>query len=137
MGLKDVIKDNSLKGIAEAVADKALAAAKHFIPTEEGRQELELKRKELAQEAERIMNESLADARANETSRDVSANSGFLSKNIHEIIALIVVLSFVGLSIASMKFAVLPAAIVAVKEAVMMVLAYLYGRSKPEGIDKD
>lgn len=130
--LKDIIKENSVSGVVSGVANTILDAAKHFIPTEEGRREFELKVREIELEGSKAEYEDLADARKNETARSNSAYSGFLDKNIHEIIALIVVLSFVGLIIASVYVTVPAMAITTIKEAVMMVLAYLYGRSIPQ-----
>lgn len=66
-------------------------------------------------------------ARYNETERDNSQYSSWLSKNIHEIIALCFALPFVatwfleGGSVPEMA-----------SEAVMLILGYLYGRSKPQ-----
>gem|GEM_PF-3554434 len=67
-------------------------------------------------------------ARANETARDTSANSSWLSKNIHEIIAFILITAFVF----SFWYAPVAGAAETIERAVMMVLAYLYGKSQPD-----
>ncbi len=66
-------------------------------------------------------------ARDNETARDISENAGFLSKNIHEIIAIAVV----GAWIFSwyIKPSITPDKIV---DVVMLILGYLYGRTQPQ-----
>lgn len=66
-------------------------------------------------------------ARDNETARDVSANSSFLSKNIHEMIAIIVTGSWV-------TSWWIPAIVESadVKDVVLIIMGYLFGRSRPE-----
>lgn len=77
-----------------------------------------------------MLNAELKDtqnARDNETARDTSEYSSFLSKNIHEIIAICVI----GGWMTSWYYKPL----IDYREitgAVMLILGYLYGRSKPQ-----
>ena len=71
--------------------------------------------------------EDVQNARDNETARDVSEHSSFLSKNIHEIIAICVI----GGWMASWYFQPL-IEYREITNAVMLILGYLYGRSKPQ-----
>ncbi len=66
-------------------------------------------------------------ARDNETARDSSQYSSWLSKNIHEIIAI----GFCGAWVVTW-FVDLPTAGEKASDAVMLILGYLYGRSKPQ-----
>lgn len=78
----------------------------------------------------KIHQEDLKDvqnARDNETARDNSQFAGFLSKNIHEIIALFVIVSWV---ITWFVKSVIPPT--EITSAVMLILGYLYGRTKPQ-----
>lgn len=66
-------------------------------------------------------------ARDNETARDTSENAGWLSKNIHELIAI----SVIGAWIFTWYIkSVLPTN--EITGAVMLILGYLYGRTKPQ-----
>ena len=67
------------------------------------------------------------DARKNETERDTSENTPYISKIIHEVIAIMVTGSWI------LSWWI--PAIVAVadpKDAVMLILGYLYGRTRPQ-----
>lgn len=66
-------------------------------------------------------------ARSNETVRDTSEFSGWLSKNIHELIALVVIGAWI---ITWFVKSVLPPT--EITGAVMLILGYLYGRTKPQ-----
>lgn len=66
-------------------------------------------------------------ARDNETARDISQYSSFLSKNIHEIIALTVIGSWIITWFLETR---VEDGIIA--SAVMLILGYLYGRTKPQ-----
>ena len=66
-------------------------------------------------------------ARDNETARDTDPNAGFLSKNIHEIIALAVVGSWIVSWYC--RTIIQPEEITGV---VTLILGYLYGRTKPQ-----
>ena len=66
-------------------------------------------------------------ARDNETLRDNNINSTWLSKNIHELIALVVIGAWI-----STWFMNLPDVVMIAKDAVMLILGYLYGRTKPQ-----
>lgn len=66
-------------------------------------------------------------ARSHETSRDNNQNSSWLSKNIHEIIALLFTIPFV----VSWFFINIELPAIA-SQAIMLILGYLYGRSKPQ-----
>jgi len=68
------------------------------------------------------------DARANETARDTNEYSSWLSKNIHEIIALVVI----GCWMVTWFVKVVIDPII-ISSAVMLILGYLYGRTQPEG----
>ena len=81
-------------------------------------------------------------ARTNETKRDISENSSWLSKNIHEIIALQFVVGwfvmicilfnlFLKKSINLNELVTLLAA-TGIKDMVLLILGYLYGRTKPQ-----
>ncbi len=86
--------------------------------------------KEDADLALKLHQEDLKDvqnARNNETLRDQSEFAGFLSKNIHEIIALFVIASWV---ITWFVKSVIPPT--EITGAVMLILGYLYGRTKPQ-----
>lgn len=86
--------------------------------------------KEDAEIAFKYHQEDLKDvqnARDNETMRDISENSSWLSKNIHEIIALVIS----GAWVLSWW---LPAIVTTadVKDVVLIIMGYLFGRSKPQ-----
>jgi hypothetical protein len=66
-------------------------------------------------------------ARDNETARDISEYSSFLSKNIHELIAIGVIVPWVV-----SWFVVTTIDQVQITGAVMLILGYLYGRTKPQ-----
>ena len=83
-------------------------------------------------------------ARDSETKRDTSKNSSWLSKNIHEILALMVVGGFMMLMwgvvfVVLFKFSVISLPelkllleIFGIKEIVSLILGYMYGRSRPQ-----
>ena len=92
-----------------------------------GSDELTNEQKDQALEEVQLYLSETQDARANETARDVSQYSSFLSKNIHEMIAIIViggwmVTWFVKVEIPQIQ----------ITGAVMLILGYLYGKSQPE-----
>ena len=66
-------------------------------------------------------------ARDNETARDIDPNASFLSKNIHEMIALLVVAGWMVSWF--IKTEITQADLIGV---VTLILGYLYGRSKPQ-----
>jgi len=66
-------------------------------------------------------------ARDNETTRDTDPNASFLSKNIHEMIALLVVGGWMVSWF--IKTEITQADLIGV---VTLILGYLYGRSKPQ-----
>ena len=81
-------------------------------------------------------------ARDNETEIDTDPNSSMLSKNIHEIIALIFVCGwflllwfaihlFINASITINQLVLILAA-TGLKDMVLLILGYLYGRTKPQ-----
>lgn len=90
--------------------------------------ELEIRRQEIENELFRLEIEDAKNARDNETQRDISPNSSFLSKNIHEIIALVVVGSWI------VSWWVSPKGFSSddIFKAVFLILGYLYGRTKPQ-----
>ena len=92
-----------------------------------GSDELTEEQKDHALEEVQLYLSETQDARRNETARDISQYSSFLSKNIHEMIAIIViggwmVTWFVKVEIPQIQ----------ITGAVMLILGYLYGKSKPE-----
>lgn len=88
------------------------------------------KREEMLAEFSELEKEYLKDvqnARDNETARDTDPNSSFLSKNIHELIAIAVVGSWIVSWY--VRTIIEPAEITGV---VTLILGYLYGRTKPQ-----
>jgi len=93
-------------------------------------------------ELEKEYLKDVQNARDNETARDISPNSSWLSKNIHEIIAIqfvagwFIVLWFVIDLFVSGKITVtemvLILAATGLKDMVLLILGYLYGRTKPQ-----
>lgn len=86
--------------------------------------------------------EDVQNARNNETERDVSKYSSWLTKNIHEIIAIQFVVGwflmiifvfhlFLNQRINLNELVILLAA-TGIKDMVLLILGYLYGRSKPQ-----
>ncbi len=78
-------------------------------------------------ELEKEYLKDVQNARDNETARDIDPNSSWLTKNIHELIAIAligawVVTWWVTATIEQED----------VRTAVMLILGYLYGRSKPQ-----
>ena len=71
--------------------------------------------------------QDVQDARANETARDVSEHSSWLSKNIHEMIAIGVIVAWIVSWYAQPSIEV-----DVIFQAVMLILGYLYGRSRPQ-----
>ena len=66
-------------------------------------------------------------ARDNETARDTSANTSWLSKNVHELIAIALVCAFIG----TVYIVRIPQSI-ELASSVTLVLGYLFGKTKPE-----
>lgn len=66
-------------------------------------------------------------ARNNETARDISEHAGWLSKNIHEIIAIAVVGGWMFTWFYKPEINPLD-----IKDMVVLILGYLYGRTKPQ-----
>lgn len=86
-----------------------------------------LEQKKLGIQEQELYINDVSDARNNETLRDNNENTGFLSKYIHEIIALIFVIPFViSWFIIDIKLPEIAG------QAVMLILGYLYGRTKPQ-----
>ncbi len=93
-------------------------------------------------ELEKEYLKDVQNARDNETARDIDPNSSWLTKNIHEIIALQFVIGwFLLLWFVINKFMagevtinqlVLILAATGLKDMVLLILGYLYGRSKPQ-----
>jgi hypothetical protein len=90
--------------------------------------ELDLKKMEIENELFKLQAQDVQNARDNETARDISENASFLSKNIHEIIALLVVGTWVFTWF--FKTEISQSDLVGV---VTLILGYLYGRTKPQG----
>jgi len=83
--------------------------------------------KSLALELFKLDIEDVKNARDNETQRDISEHSSWLSKNIHELIALVVVGFWI---ITWFKATVIDENTII--QAVLLILGYLYGRSQPQ-----
>jgi len=104
--------------------------------------EFELKQDEMALESFRIEAQDAQNARDNETARDTNENSSWLSKNIHEIIAILFVVGWfftlywtINLfidGIITVNQLVLILAATGLKDMVLLILGYLYGRTKPQ-----
>ncbi len=87
-------------------------------------------KEEQKQAALRMHSEDLKDvqnARDNETARDNNENSSWLSKNIHEMIAILFCVAWI-----TTWFIDMPTEAHRASDAVMLILGYLYGRSKPQ-----
>ena len=67
-------------------------------------------------------------ARDNETARDTSESAPWISKVIHEVIAIILLTAFV----LSLWYAPVTGAVDMLERSVLMVLSYLYGKSVPD-----
>lgn len=74
-----------------------------------------------------ILLKDTQNARDNETARDTSDNAPWISKIIHELIAIMVVSSWI---ISWWLPAI--ASVADPRDAVMLILGYLYGRTKPQ-----
>lgn len=100
------------------------------------------KRAELKSQLEAFIYADLADARANETLRDTSENAGWLSKNIHELMVLIMttvylIVVYLGIQMFTAGVITLDQlglllAVTGLKDIIIMIFAYLYGRSQPQ-----
>lgn len=105
-------------------------------------QEFELKKEEMALESFRIEAQDAQNARDNETARDTSEHAGWLSKNIHEIIALAFVFGWFAVlgwtinlfikDVITVNQLVLILAATGLKDMVLLILGYLYGRTRPQ-----
>lgn len=117
--IKEAVKGANPKNIISGAIEKLIDGADKFIRTKDEKDAFIVKLIELN-------NEDVQNARSNETLRDTSENSGWLSKNVHELIALSVSAMW-GLSI------YLPAVVPHgdVKDVVMLVFGYLFGKSMP------
>lgn len=89
--------------------------------------DLKIQQMEIERDFYKIEAQDTQNARDNETARDISENAGFLSKNIHEIIAIAVIGSWIVTWFIKLEFNSQD-----ILGAVMLILGYLYGRSKPQ-----
>jgi len=114
--------------IGNLLPDKGvLGIAKNLITNSDKSDE---EKQELLAHHREMEKEYLADvqnARDNETQRDTSVNATWLSKNIHELIAIAVVGAWV---ITWWIASAIPQE--DIRMAVMLILGYLYGRTKPQ-----
>lgn len=78
-------------------------------------------------ELEKEYLKDVQNARDNETARDIDPNSSWLSKNIHELIAISLIGAWVVTWWVSATIDQED-----VRTAVMLILGYLYGRTKPQ-----
>ncbi len=109
----DVLPDKGVLGIVKGLIDKD--------------DTLTTKDKETALKMLDLEFRDVQNARDNETARDVSEYSSVLSKNIHEIIALFVIIAWV------VSWWIVPEIAESnIANAVMLILGYLYGRTKPQ-----
>ena len=116
----DLFKNNSIAETVGETLSKVGDIADRFIHTKEDKEAF-------IKEMKQLTNEEVANARANETARDTNEFSSWLSKNIHEIIALLVI----GCWIISW-FVVTVVPVQVISSAVMLILGYLYGKSQPD-----
>lgn len=117
-----------IKAVA-GTADQILTGGKlsGVINAISGSDELTPAEKDHALEELQIILTDVQSARDNETKRDVSPYASFLSKNIHEMIAILVI---GGWGVTWFVETVIPQ--IQITGAVMLILGYLYGKSKPE-----
>jgi len=118
---------DSVKGLLDVVT--TTKEEKQELQNEEAKAEREylLEQKRLGIQEQEMYLTDAQSARDNETLRDTNINSSWLSKNIHEIIALAVF----GAWIASLFVATIGAP-EGIREIVMLVGGYLFGRTKPQ-----
>lgn len=118
---------NSVKGLLDEVI--TTKEEKQELANEEAKAEHDflLEQKRLGIKEQEIYLTDAQNARDNETARDTNENSSWLSKNIHEIIATAVF----GAWIASL-FIATKGAPSEIREIVMLVGGYLFGRTKPQ-----
>ena len=109
----DLLPDKGLLGLVKNLINKDVTMS-----SEQKKDALDMLKMEF---------EDVQNARDNETARDVSEHSSFLSKNIHEMIAIFVI----GGWMTSWYFKPL-IEYREITSAVMLILGYLYGRSKPQ-----
>lgn len=127
----NLLPDQGVFGVAKRLIDVSTL-------TDSEKVELETERVQ----AELPYLKDVQNARDNETKRDVSENSSVLSKNIHEIIAMLFVIGwFVTLGwtinlfvkgIITVNQLALILAATGLKDMVLLILGYLYGRTKPQ-----
>ena len=89
-------------------------------------QEFELKKMEFELEFFKEGTKDAQNARDNETKRDISHETGFLTKNIHELIAIVIVGAWI------VSWYVVPEKDQKIVDVVMLILGYLYGRTRPQ-----
>lgn len=89
---------------------------------------IDIEKKQEAFEMYKLDIQDTQDARKNETSRDTSEHSSFLSKNIHELTIIVLVLMLAY----SMFFKSDENHVNILVRFVEMIFIYLFGRSKPQ-----
>lgn len=89
--------------------------------------ELQQEHKQLALELYKQDIEDTKNARNNETARDISQYSSWMSKNVHEIIAFVIIGGWISTWFLDVKIDSKD-----VLQAVLLILGYLYGRTKPQ-----
>lgn len=129
----DLLPDEGVFGVAKRIIDKSTLTTRE--------------KSELSEEAIKAELSYLSDAqnaRQMEMNKDVSEHSSWLSKNIHEIIAIAVVIPWVSLMVYSFIMEITNPGfmnlesiktlfgIFGVTNVVSLILGYLYGRSRPQ-----
>lgn len=118
---------NAVGGILDDVI--TTKAEKIELANEESKSEREhlLEIKRLGIKEDEMYLSDAQNARDNETLRDNNENASWLSKNINEIIAILFVVPFV------ISWFITTITIPEISgQAVMLILGYLYGRTKPQ-----
>ena len=115
-GLGDILPSKGLLGVAKNIIGSS------SLSKQEKQEGLKIQQREYE-----IFVQDTQDARSNETKRDTNVNSSWMSKNQHEIISFVliggwVVSWWVEVGIDKQD----------IKDAVYLVLGYLYGRSQPQ-----
>lgn len=118
---------NAVGGILDDVI--TTKAEKIELANEESKsaRDYDLEKKRLGIKEDEMYLGDAQNARDNETLRDNNENASWLSKNIHEVIAILFVVPFV------VSWFITTITIPEIAgQAVMLILGYLYGRTKPQ-----
>ena len=131
---------NPVMAIAEKLIPKL--KAKGSAEAHELSEEFQIKKMEFEKDIELAYIKTVTNAQDNAMKVDTSENAGWLSKNIHELIAILMTLAWFGLvglclnlylkekiEIADIGIILVASG---VKDMILMIYAFLYGRSKPQ-----